>query len=135
MNLKYRSVIAVIFTGVWVNASEFLRNEVFLKAYWINHYQSLGMTFPSSPQNGAIWVVWGFLFAIAIYIFSRRFSLLHATLLSWLVGFVLMWLVMWNLNVLPTAILVYAIPLSLLETFMGTYISRKYSPPRGQTIE
>ena len=124
MNLKYRNIIAVILTGIWVNASEFLRNEVLLKTYWINYYQSLGMTFPSTPQNGVIWVIWGFLFATAIYILSQRFSLLHAALLSWFVGFVLMWMVMWNLNVLPTTILVYAIPLSLLETFIGTYIAR-----------
>lgn len=67
--------------------------------------------------------------ALAIFALSRRFSLLGATLLSWFFGFVLMWLVLWNLNVLPSAILVYAIPLSLLETFIGIDISRNYSPP------
>jgi hypothetical protein len=90
---------------------------------------SLGITFPAEPQNGAVWVAWGFLFALVIYLLSRKFSLLQTTLLSWFVGFVLMWVVIWNLNVLPTAILVYAIPLSLLETFIGSYISIKYSPP------
>ncbi len=60
MNLQSRSIIAVVLTGIWVNASEFLRNEVLLKTYWVNHYQSLGMTFPSEPRNGMIWVAWGF---------------------------------------------------------------------------
>ena len=118
-------MITVILIGIWVNVSEFIRNEVLLKNYWVNHYQSLGMTFPSEPQNGAIWIAWGFLFAVAIYQLSRKFSLLQTTLLSWFVGFILMWVVLWNLNVLPTAILVYAIPLSLLETFIGAYISKK----------
>ena len=128
MNLKYRNIIAVILTGIWVNASEFFRNEVLLKTYWINHYRSLGMTFPSEPLNGMIWVAWGFLFAIAIYIISRKFNLIQTTLVSWFMAFVLMWVVTWNLNVLPSAILIYAVPLSLLEAFIGSYICIKMSP-------
>jgi hypothetical protein len=128
MNLQFRNIIAVILTGIWVNASEFFRNEVLLKTYWINHYRSLGMTFPSEPLNGMIWVAWGFLFAIAIYIISRKFDLIKTTLISWFMAFVLMWIVTWNLNVLPSAILIYAVPLSLLEAFIGSYICIKMSP-------
>ena len=128
MNLKYRNITAIILTGIWVNASEFFRNEVLLKTYWINHYRSLGMTFPSEPLNGMIWVAWGFLFAIAIYIISRKFDLIKTTLISWFMAFVLMWIVTWNLNVLPSAILIYAVPLSLLEAFIGSYICIKMSP-------
>jgi len=36
-----------------------------------------------------------------------------------------MWIVTLNLNVLPPAILVYAVPLSLLEAFVGSYICMK----------
>ena len=128
MNPQSRNIIAVILTGIWVNASEFFRNEVLLKTYWIDHYRSLGMTFPSEPLNGMIWVAWGFLFAIAIYIISRKFNLIQTTLISWFMAFVLMWVVTWNLNVLPSAILIYAVPLSLLEAFIGSYICIKMSP-------
>ena len=31
MNTQSQSVIAVVLTGIWVNASEFFRNEVLLK--------------------------------------------------------------------------------------------------------
>jgi predicted neutral ceramidase superfamily lipid hydrolase len=130
MNLQFRNIIAVILTGIWVNASEFFRNEVLLKTYWIDHYRSLGMTFPSEPLNGMIWVAWGFLFAIAIYVISRKFNLIQTTLISWFMAFVLMWVVTWNLNVLPSAILIYAVPLSLLEAFIGSYICIKMSPNR-----
>ena len=130
MNLQSRNIMAVILTGIWVNASEFFRNEVLLKKYWIDHYQSLGMTFPSAPLNGMIWVAWGFLFAIAIYIISKKFNLIQTTLISWFMAFVLMWVVTWNLNVLPGAILIYAVPLSLLEAFIGSYICIKMSPNR-----
>ncbi|MBN1247713.1 MAG: hypothetical protein JXC32_08650 [Anaerolineae bacterium] len=70
-------------------------------SYWTSHYESLGLLFPSAPVNGAIWGLWSLLFAIAIYVISRRSSLLETALLSWFVGFVLMWVVIWNLNVLP----------------------------------
>jgi hypothetical protein len=128
MNIKSRSIIAIILTGVWVNASEFFRNEFLLKKDWVDYYKSLGMAFPSETINGMVWMAWGFLFAAAIYLISRKFSLLQTTLISWLMGFVLMWLVIWNLNVLPTAILLYAVPLSLLEVFIGSYICKKISP-------
>ena len=128
MNLQSRNIIAIILTGIWVNASEFFRNEILLKTYWVEHYRSLGMTFPSEPQNGMIWLAWGFLFAIAIYLISRKFNLIQTTLVSWFMAFVLMWVVTWNLNVLPSAILIYAVPLSLLEAFIGSYICIKMSP-------
>ena len=128
MNLKLRSIMAVIFTGIWVNASEFVRNEVLLKTYWVDHYKSLGMTFPSKPKNGMMWAVWGFLFAVAIYLISRKFNLIQTSLISWFMAFVLMWIVTLNLNILSSNILVYAVPLSLLEAIIGSYICIKISP-------
>ena len=128
MNKPSRSIIAVVLTGIWVNASEFLRNEVLLKSYWVDHYQALGMTFPSEPLNGMIWVAWGFLFALAIYMISRRFDLIQTALLGWFMAFVLMWVVTLNLNVLPPSLLVYAVPLSLLESFVGSYLCITISP-------
>lgn len=129
MNLQFRSIAAIILAGLWINASEFFRNEILLKSYWANHYQSLELTFPSEPLNGIVWVIWGFLFATAIHVVSRRFGLVQTALVCWLMGFVLMWIVLWNLSVLPGGILVFAVPLSFLEALVGSYICRKISPP------
>ena len=128
-----QSILAVIVTGIWVNVCEFFRNEVLLKRYWVDHYQSLGMTFPSEPKNGMIWVLWGFLFALAIYFISRRFNVIQTALVSWFTAFVLMWVVTFNLRVLPSAILVYAVPLSLLEVFIGSTICARISPNKRKT--
>ena len=128
MNPISRNIAAITLTGVWVNISEFLRNEIFLKSYWLDHYQSLGIIFPSEPSNGAIWGLWGFLFATAIFLVSRKFTLAQTTLICWLMGFVLMWIVAWNLRTLPIDILAFAIPLSLLETFIGSYLCNRISP-------
>jgi hypothetical protein len=132
MKLRYRHFLAVLFTGLWVNTSEFLRNNLLLKSAWVDHYQSLGLVFPSAPLNAAVWVGWGFLLSISIYAISRKFSVVQTALIVWFMGFVLMWVVIWNLNVLPRAILASAIPLSLVEVFVGSYICAVFAKTRPQ---
>lgn len=122
MKLQTRSVIAIFLAGIWINASEFFRNQILLNSYWVEHFHSLGMTFPSAPLNAMVWLIWGFVFAVMIYIISRRFSLIETTIIGWVMAFLMMWLVTWNLNVLPLSILVFAIPLSLLESFVASFI-------------
>lgn len=112
---------------VWISISEFVRNEFLFKSYWTEHYKGLGLVFPSEPVNGAIWGLWSFLFAITIFIISKKFTLLQTTFLSWFVGFVLMWVVTANLSVLAYGILVYAVPLSILESFLAAVIIIKLS--------
>ncbi len=125
MNLPYRSIVSIIVATLWISISEFVRNEFLLKSYWTQHYASMGIVFPSEPINGAVWGLWSMSFAIAIYIISKRFSWIQTALISWLVGFVMMWQVVGNMGVLPFSILPYAIPLSLLESFVAAYIFHK----------
>jgi len=120
-----KTIIPILLATIWISISEFVRNELLLKSFWVDHYQKLGLVFPSEPINGAVWGLWSLLFAISIFIISKKFSLIETTLLSWLVGFVLMWVVIGNLNVLPYGILIYAIPLSLLEAFVAALIIKK----------
>jgi hypothetical protein len=122
-----KSVLPILLATIWISISEFVRNELLLKSFWVEHYQKLGIVFPSEPINGAVWGLWSLLFAISIFIISKKFSLIATTFLSWFVGFVLMWVVIGNLNVLPYGILIYAIPLSLLESFIAAFIIKKLS--------
>jgi hypothetical protein len=117
-----KNVLSIILATVWISLSEFLRNEFLLKSYWTSHYEALGLVFPSAPINGAVWGLWSFVFAVSIYIIHKKFTLWQTTFLAWLVGFVLMWLVVGNMNVLPFNILYFAIPLSLLEVFVAAFI-------------
>ncbi len=123
-----KSILAILAATVWISISEFVRNEFLLKNYRIDHYQNLGLTFPSEPINGAVWGLWSFLFAIGIYNINRKFNLLSTTLIAWFVGFVLMWVVTWNMMVFPLGILSFAIPLSLLEAYLATFIIEKIAP-------
>lgn len=118
-------ILPVLLATIWISISEFVRNEFIVKSLWTNHYQELGLKFPSEPVNGAVWGIWSLLFAVAIFIFSKKYTLLQTTLLSWLVGFVMMWVVIGNLDVLPYKLLPYAIPLSLIESFVAAWIIRK----------
>ena len=59
---------------------------------------------------------------IIIYIISKKFSLIQTAFLAWMVGFLLMWLVVGNMGVLPYDILYLAVPLSVLEAFIATFI-------------
>jgi hypothetical protein len=127
MNTFRKTVLPILLATVLISLSEFFRNEFIIKANWIAHFQSLGMVFPSSMANGAVWGIWSLLFACFIFILSKKFSLLETTLISWFAGFVLMWVVIGNLGVLPYSILYLAVPLSLLESFLASWIFYKFS--------
>jgi len=114
-----------VLAAIWISLSEFSRNELLVKTIWINHYQKLGLTFPSQPINGFVWGIWSLLFAIIIFIIANKFTLWQTTILSWFIGFVMMWLVIGNLNVLPYDLLIYAIPLSIFESFVASLIIKK----------
>jgi len=121
-------VLPVLAATIWISISEFVRNEFLLKDYWIDHYHSLGLTFPSAPGNGAVWGLWSLVYAIVIFTISKKFSLIETTIISWTVGFVMMWLVIGNLNVLPYGIILYGIPLSILEALLASFIIFKLKP-------
>lgn len=127
MKFFKKTVFPILVSTIWISLSEFVRNELLIKTYWTSHYQQLGLVFPSEPINGAIWGLWSLLFAVAIFIISKRFSLQQTTFLAWLTGFVLMWVVIGNMGVLPDGLLYVAVPLSLLEAFVATLIIKKLS--------
>jgi hypothetical protein len=122
MNFLKKTLTPILLATVWISLSEFARNEFLLKDHWVAHYEQLGLVFPSEPINGAMWGVWSLLFAIGIFIISKKFSLWETTGLAWLMGFVLMWVVTGNMMVLPFSILPFAIPLSALEAFLAAFI-------------
>lgn len=127
MKALKRKVLPILLATIWISISEFARNEFLLKSYWTDHYQTLRLVFPSEPINGAVWGVWSLCFAIAVFIIAKKFSLLQTSLLSWFVGFVLMWISSGNMGVLPFGILPFAIPLSYLEAFLASLIIKKLS--------
>ena len=127
MKALKQTVLPILLATIWISISEFVRNEFLFKSYWTDHYQTLGLEFPSEPINGAVWGIWSLCFAIAVFIIAKKFTLLQTTLLSWFVGFVLMWISSGNMGVLPFGILPFSIPLSFLEAFLASLIVKKFS--------
>jgi hypothetical protein len=119
-------VLPILLTGIWINFSETLRWVFFVEPYWVEYYQNLNLTFPTGLINNIIWMIWGFSFAAIIFIISRKFTLLQTTLLSWFVSFVMLWIILWNIEMLPIGYLWFVIPLSLIEAFIATLICKKY---------
>lgn len=134
MKINGRDLLALLLATIWISLSEFIRNEFLLKNFWTNHYQEMGLSFPNAPVNAAIWAVWSLMFASSIFIISRKFKYTHTALLSWFVAFALMWLVIGNLGVLPTGILYFALPLSLIEAIVASLIVVKVSPPDNTAV-
>ena len=127
MNFLKKTVLPILLATIWISISEFVRNEFLIKSFWTEHYGRLGLVFPSESINGAIWGLWSLLFAISILIISKKFSWVETAFLSWFVAFILMWVVIGNLGVLPFGMLYFAIPLSLLESFVASFIIKKLS--------
>lgn len=110
---------------LWVLASEFIRNELILKNFWVEHFKSLGLKFETLPLNGFLWLLWSAIMVYLVYKLMQKFSVFEAFLITWLVSFGGMWLVTYNLQVLPLQILFLAIPLSMLEIFVAQVIMSK----------
>ena len=126
-----RPILAILAATVWISVNEFLRNQLILIDHWTDHYASMGLAFPGEPVNGAVWGLWSLCFAVAIFMIKRRFSLLETTAIAWGVGFVLMWLVIGNMAVLPLGILPVAIPWSMVEAFGAVWIVKKLARGEG----
>lgn len=121
-----RALLAVFTATVWISLNEFVRNQFLLKAKWVDLYQSMQQTFPETPLNGAVWGIWALIFSLLIYLISRKFSLLQTTLIAWVAGFMMMWLVIGNLNVLPMDILPVAVPWSMIEALGAAWLVKKW---------
>jgi len=124
-----KTILTVLLVGIWVGMCEFVRNQFVLRSVWQNHYQALGLEFPSSPANGMMWMVWSFLMAGTAFAISRRFSLWQTTFIAWVMGYVMMWVVIWNLSVLPLGILPIAIPFSFVEALGAAFLCRRLARP------
>jgi hypothetical protein len=117
-----KKILSIIIAGIWITVFEFVRNEFLLKSYWINHFDSLGLMFETLTINGILWMLWSFIFAYVLFRLAMKFSFWETIILGWLVGFVMMWIVIYNLQVLALELLIFAIPLSLIEVIIAVLI-------------
>lgn len=120
-----KKVLAVLAAGIWITFSEFIRNELIFKEYWVQHFQSIGLVFQTLPSNGVLWMVWSFLLAYIIFELLQKFSFKKTLVLAWILAFVMMWIPLYNLQVLPLSLLLFAIPLSIIEVSVAGIVVKK----------
>jgi hypothetical protein len=128
MKFLSTTVLPIFLATLWISLSEFVRNEFLAKSYWTEHYNELGLTFPSEPVNGMIWGLWSLCMAIFLYVMRERFSFVESLAIGWWAGFMLMWIVTYNMMVFPLGILIYALPLSVLEVALALWIMDRFRP-------
>ncbi len=121
MHIK-KSIAPIILATLWIGLSEFVRNQVLFHGLWEKHYTSMGVVFPSKSINGAVWMIWSLVFAGCIYFLVNKLSQREVIVIAWTMGFMMMWLVIGNLGVLPMRLLWFAVPLSVLEVVVAVKI-------------
>lgn len=67
--MNKKSIVIIVASTAWISLSEFFRNELLFKNYWTDHYEKLGIVFPSEPINGVVWGLWSLVLATLIYIY------------------------------------------------------------------
>ena len=117
--------IAVVASGMWMNLSEFIRNEFVIKHMWIKGFEEIGLSFPSAPVNGLVWVIWTFIFCAVLTTLNMRFNALRSTIICWVTGFGLLLIAMWNIGILPKGILYWAVPWSFVEVYVAAFICNR----------
>ena len=116
--------LAVLLSGLWLNFFEFIRNEFLLLPIWIEGFKNIGLEFPLNFVNKAIWGVWGFVLVSILAWVVKKFSVLETTIIIWVMGFVLIWIALGNMGILPLKLLYGGIPLSFIEVYMATLICK-----------
>ena len=114
--------LAVVASGAWMNLSEFIRNEFVIKHVWVKGFEELGLSLPSAPVNGLVWVLWAFIFCAVLAWLSTKFDVLKSTIICWVTGFGLLWIAMWNIGILPKGLLYWAVPWSFVEVYVAAFI-------------
>jgi hypothetical protein len=113
----------ILIVSLWINIAETLRWLLYSKAYFLEHYQSLNLVLPFGPIYLILWLIWGILLSTIIYIISKKYTLLQTTVMIWIMAFLMVWITLFNLNVLPLSMLWLVIPLSFIDILVGVLIS------------
>jgi hypothetical protein len=128
MTRMAKSAWHILLLAVWINISETVRWVLFSKPKFDAVFQDHGQVMPDQPINNILWMVWGVIIACVVYFLSAKFTVIQTTFITWCAVCVTVWIVMWNLAVLPPGLLLVAVPLSLFEIYIAALIAQKLQP-------
>jgi len=125
MAIKVKTGWQILLVAVWINFSGTVRWMLFARPRFEALYKGMGLEYPNTPLINILWVLWGVLAAVLVVFLSKKFSILHTIVLSWLVVFAMTWIVLWNSAVFTLALLWIVVPWSLFEIFVAALIAVK----------
>ena len=105
-----RVILGGIVAGIVINVLEYLLHEVLLKAQHVEEMKALGKTMPEGGSTIAVWMVYGFAWAIAaVWLYAAirpRFgpgakTALCAGLAVWFFDSLLPGIAMWIMTLMP----------------------------------
>lgn len=124
----------VLITSIWVNISEVFRYFVIVMPAMRKDLSVIPNVAPMDWGVFSIWGVWdtiltaGIVFiawlCIRVYGKSTRTIIIAGTT-SWALFFLLFWVGMVNMNLSKIYLLAYTLPLSWIETIIGSWITIK----------
>lgn len=124
---NYKKTIWQIFViSIWINIFESLRWILFAKPDVDTYFKAANLVLPNQPINNILWLIWGIIIAVMIFIISKKFSVLQTTFIVWITVYVMHWIALWNMTVLPINILWLAVPLTFINVLIGVLISKYF---------
>ena len=117
----------ILLVSLWINIFESLRWMLFAKPDIDMHFKTANLVLPNQPINNILWLVWGIIIAVMIFIISKKYKVVQTTFIVWITVYVMHWIALWNFAVLPINILWLAIPLTFINVLVGAFICTKFT--------
>jgi hypothetical protein len=125
MKHTVKPIWQIVLLAVWINAAETVRWLLYTKPRFDAFFQNMGLVLPNGPINGILWMLWGAIIAVIVFVLSQKYTILQTTVITWSAVFVLVWIALWNSAVLPIEILPVVVPLSLITIFVAAFIAKR----------
>jgi hypothetical protein len=121
-----KAIWQILLVSLWINIFETLRWMLFAKPDIDMHFKAVNLVLPNEPINNILWLIWGIIIAVMIFIISKKFKVFQTTFIVWITVYVMHWIALWNMAVLPINILWLAVPLTFINIFVGALICAKF---------
>ena len=67
-----KSIWKILIVSLWINIFETLRWLLFAKPDIDMHFKTANLVLPSEPLNNILWLIWGIIIAVMIFIISKK---------------------------------------------------------------
>lgn len=121
-----KAIWQILLVSLWINIFETLRWLLFAKPDIDMHFKGANLVLPNEPLNNILWLIWGIIISVMIFIISKKYSVLKTSFIVWITVYVLHWIALWNMAVLPINILWLAVPLTFINVLIGVLISKYF---------